>query len=256
MTRSKPSPIAPASTIAASIATATAAEIARDARRRHRAAQRREDRRGEECAEGDEEAVAEVEHVHQAEHQRQAGGGDEDDHAHRQAGDRQREPGRGRADQRPGGERDHGDEGERAQIEGTLRDRLRRGGSGRGGGDARHRPSSAFTGGRRAKGRAAAAAAPRRRRARPSRPRWTTRPSSITATLSPSACATAKFCSTSRIVVARALELAQRRDQVLHDRRREALARLVDQAAARRGSTIARAIASICFCPPESLPAG
>ena len=44
--------------------------------------------------------MAEIEHVHQAEHQRQPGGHDEDHHAHRQAGDGQRDQVDGDADQR------------------------------------------------------------------------------------------------------------------------------------------------------------
>ncbi|MNI51405.1 hypothetical protein D3C73_1061330 [compost metagenome] len=44
-------------------------------------------------ANGDEQTVAEVQDVHQPEDQRHAGRDDEDDHAHRQACERQRDPG-------------------------------------------------------------------------------------------------------------------------------------------------------------------
>jgi hypothetical protein len=87
-------------------------------------------------------------------------------------------------------------------------------------------------------------------------PACTMRPPSITATWSPSAVAIATFCSTSSTVV---------RSSVLSCR--SAATRLSTIAGARpllgssisssrRGSIIARATASICFCPPESLPAG
>ena len=42
----------------------------------------------------DEHAVAKIQHVHQAEHQRQPGGNDENDHPHREARHRERQPGR------------------------------------------------------------------------------------------------------------------------------------------------------------------
>ncbi|MNN77558.1 hypothetical protein D3C81_1940300 [compost metagenome] len=44
-------------------------------------------------ANSDEESVPEVQDVHQSEHQGHAGRHDEDDHAHCQAGQRQRDPG-------------------------------------------------------------------------------------------------------------------------------------------------------------------
>ena len=48
-------------------------------------------------------------------------------------------------------------------------------------------------------------------------------------TVSPSACATRKFCSTSRIVVSRRFSSRKASISVVDDRRREALGRLVDQ---------------------------
>ena len=147
------------------------AEVEAHARRAGPAAEADEDAGRDVGAERDEEAVAEVQHVHQAEDERQPRGGDEDDHSHRQAGDGQREPGRRRADRRPGDEREDDDERHRHQVEAALRDRVgggRRGGGGGGGAGHGGRREVAVTGARRARGRAAAAAAPRRRRARPS----------------------------------------------------------------------------------------
>ena len=85
-------------------------------------------------------------------------------------------------------------------------------------------------------------------------PLCTTRPSSITATVSPSALAIMKFCSTSKIVVRWRLSS---RNAVIRfwmiDGARPLLGSSIRISA--RGSQIARATASICFCPPESLPA-
>ena len=85
-------------------------------------------------------------------------------------------------------------------------------------------------------------------------PRWTTRPLSITLTSSPTSTATRKFCSTSRIVTPVALISFR------HSISAPTIAGarpLVGSSISRssRGSTMARAIDSICFCPPESEPA-
>ena len=99
MKRSNARPTAPATSMATTMAGSTAIRL------RHRLAERgvvahaAQHAGGDEGAQRDEHAVAEVQHVHQAEHQRQARGDDEDDHAHRQAGHGQRDPGRTRADE-------------------------------------------------------------------------------------------------------------------------------------------------------------
>jgi hypothetical protein len=54
-------------------------------------------------ADRDEQAVREVHHVHQAEHERQPRGHDEDQQSHGESRHRQRQPGRGIADQRQRG---------------------------------------------------------------------------------------------------------------------------------------------------------
>ena len=64
---------------------------------------------------------------------------------------------------------------------------------------------------------------------RPSSPRWTTRPSSITATRVAERRGHGEVLLDQQDRRRGALQLAQRGDQVLHDRRRQALARLVDQ---------------------------
>ena len=124
--------------IAASIATNTAAEVGADARRR--ASSRpcgRSTLVATKAPSAMNSAVAEVEHVHQAEDQRQARGDDEDDHAHRQAGDGERDPGRGRADRaarRPA--RAPRTSSERHESKRRLRDRLGRAARRRGAGHA------------------------------------------------------------------------------------------------------------------------
>jgi hypothetical protein len=83
----------------------------------------------------------------------------------------------------------------------------------------------------------------------------TTRPLSITATLSPSALAIMKFCSTSRMVVFCAFSSRKASIRLwMIDGARPLLGSSIRISA--RGSTMARATASICFCPPDSLPAG
>ena len=64
-----------------------------------------------------------------------------------------------------------------------------------------------------AEARAASPAAPRRRPGPPCAPRWTIRPLSITSTVSPSAWAAWKFCSTSRMVAPRCFTSAKALDQ-------------------------------------------
>ena len=119
-------------------------------------------------ADRDEGAVAEIEHVHQAEHQRQAGRHDEDHHAHGEARDRQRHPGRAcRADQRQhASARITGSSTGRIVAASAWATRLKRQG----------RSLMRL----QAEARASAAAAPRRRPAPPSSPRWTILPLSIT----------------------------------------------------------------------------
>ena len=86
-------------------------------------------------------------------------------------------------------------------------------------------------------------------------PRCTTRPLSITATVSPRALAIMKFCSTSRIVVFWRLSSPKASMRLrMIDGARPLLGSSMRISA--RGSTMARATASICFCPPLSLPAG
>ncbi|MCY1237956.1 hypothetical protein D9M72_506720 [compost metagenome] len=84
------------------------------------ACQWQQDRGGHISAKRDEGAVAEVEHIHQAEHQRQAGRDDEDDHAHRQAGNGQRQPGRRAADQRIGKQHQQRRQRQRGPVEPYL----------------------------------------------------------------------------------------------------------------------------------------
>ena len=103
-------------------------------------------------------------------------------------------------------------------------------------------------------GRAVCFAAIRPRRVRPW-PLCTTRPSSITATLSPSCLAKLKFCSTSRMVVCAAL--SSRKAAIMFWMIAGARPLLGSSiSSSLRGSTMARETASICFCPPLSLPAG
>ncbi len=78
-------------------------------------------------AECDEHAMAEIEHIHQAENQCQPRRDDEDDHAHRQPGNRQRDPTGRRADQRKSDCRQCEDQQQRCPIE----IRARHGSSGR-----------------------------------------------------------------------------------------------------------------------------
>ena len=86
-------------------------------------------------------------------------------------------------------------------------------------------------------------------------PAWTMRPSSITATRSPSWRAKLKFCSTSRMVVS--VCLSSRKAAIMFWMMAGARPLLGSSTSSSfRGSTIARATASICFCPPESSPAG
>ena len=85
-------------------------------------------------------------------------------------------------------------------------------------------------------------------------PRWTILPLSITSTVSPSSRAAWKFCSTSRMVAPRRLISAK------HSISATTIAGarpLVGSSisSSLRGSTMARAIDSICFCPPDSAPA-
>ena len=82
--------------MAAAISAASAVRLAASESACMQAGKRRRQRDGGIGADRDEGAVAEIEHVHQAEHQRQAGRDDEDDHAHGQAGEGQRHPGRER----------------------------------------------------------------------------------------------------------------------------------------------------------------
>ena len=106
-----------------------------------------------------------------------------------------------------------------------------------------------------ATGPAAAAAALRPRPVRAIAPACTTRPLSITATRSPSALAIWKFCSTSRMVVLCAFSWRKASIRLLMiDGARPLLGSSISSSS--RGSTMARATASICFCPPDSLPAG
>jgi hypothetical protein len=146
------------------------------------------------------------------------------------------------------------DEHERQEVEARLRQRLGRGG-GAGwcaGGKIAH--GRAFTGGWRARGRAACAAAPRRRRAR-----------HLAAVDDPSVVhhrdAVAERLGHREVLLDEEdrrrgrLQLAQGGDQVLHDRRREPLARLVDQEQAPRLDHRPGDREHLLL-PPESLPAG
>ena len=85
------------------------------------------------------------------------------------------------------------------------------------------------------------------------RPRCTIRPESITATASPSERAKWKFCSTTSSVVSR---LSSRNASIIAWMMAGA-SPFVGSSTSRSflGSTIAREMASICFCPPERLPA-
>ena len=174
--------------------------------------------------------MREVDHVHQAEHQRQARGHHEDHHAHREAGDGERDPGREAADERQRGERD-----QRSERVSERDPRCARG------------ASVSFTGAPPATGRAGAAAALSSAASAAIVPACTMRPESITATVSPSERAKWKFCSTTQERRVGCLSSRERLDHVVDDRRREALGRLVDQqqlAAARRWRARWRASAS------------
>src|SRR5258706_281235 len=208
----------------------------------HRAQQRRRERGeagagdlhqrgGDIGAHRDEQAVREVHHIHQAEDQREPRSHDEDQQPHGEPRDRERDPGRGIADEGERGERDRAQEKERDQVE-TQRfhwcassDR------------PRSRPCSAWSAARAAM-----------------LPACTMRPASITATESPSERAAWKFCSTMRIVVV-FLSSANAAIRLLMI---EGARPLVGSSTSTSflGSTIAREIDSICFWPPERFPAG
>jgi hypothetical protein len=83
----------------------------------------------------------------------------------------------------------------------------------------------------------------------------TEKPLSITATASPSDLANRKFCSTTRMVVSGVFFSSRNASIMLP---MIAGARPLVGSSIRnslRGSMMARAIESICFCPPESTPA-
>ena len=82
-----------------------------------------------------------------------------------------------------------------------------------------------------------------------------TLPSSMTATLSPSRRAKPKFCSTTSSVAAPSFSSAKASIMLAMI---AGASPLVGSSISsrRRGSTIARATASICFWPPDRLPAG
>ena len=201
--------------------------------------QRRQHQRGDIGAERDEGAMAEIEHVHQAEHQRQPGGHGEDHHAHREAGDGERGEGRDRADE------GRGDRDDEQRRQAGRRSRRWRGSAAPG--------SSALL--VRIQGQAEQAAVHTASAASaPIRPWWTMRPPSITRTWSPTSWATRKFCSTSRIVTP--VRLISRRQSIgapMIAGARPLVGSSISSS--RRGSTIARAIDSICFWPPDSVPA-
>ena len=85
-------------------------------------------------------------------------------------------------------------------------------------------------------------------------PRCTMRPLSITRHVSPISLRDAEILLDQQDGGAARFTSARHSISDADDRRREPLGRLVDQEQ-RRGSTMARAIDSICFCPPDSVPA-
>ena len=140
------------------------------------------------------------------------------DHAHRQAGDGQRDPGRGRPISGSASSASAASRASGSQSKLGFRD------------GARGRGGTAFIDAPPATARAGAAAARSSSASSAIAPRCTTRPSSITATVSPSARGHAEVLLDQQDRgVACAFSSRKRRDQVVDDRRRQALARLVDQ---------------------------
>src|SRR5205085_516032 len=190
-------------------------------------AHRAEHAGGDERAQRDEDTVPEIEHVHQPEHQRQPRGDDEDDHAHREAGHGQREPRRARADERQHQERQQRHERHRFPVEIAVHIAS----------PSSECCNSSFSASSFME------------------PVCTTRPLSITATESPRRLAKLMFCSTRRIDTPLAFSCANASIMLLMIAGASPLLGS-STISSSRGSTIARATASICFCPPESLPAG
>src|SRR5205085_7363871 len=86
-------------------------------------------------------------------------------------------------------------------------------------------------------------------------PECTTTPLSITATVSPRRLAKLMFCSTSRMVTPLAFNCAKASIMLLMIAGARPLLGS-SMISSSRGSTMARDTASICFWPPDSLPAG
>ena len=101
--------------------------------------------------------------------------------------------------------------------------------------------------------RAAAARARGRRAARPPGPAWTTRPPSRTTTSRARRWTTGRFCSTSRIVVSSAARSSAAATSVTRSGARPFVGSSTSSTWFPLSS--ARAIATICCWPPESVPA-